>query len=119
MIVGMRRVWAVLVCLCLLWSGGVAPVLASVPCDMAMAGGTGDDGAPAGMDCCQNADASTASGTGCPPGGACAVAAIALPSAGAPWSPAASTPGAPWPDSEADAPTARPGAVWRPPTGRG
>ena len=87
MIPGMRRVWAFVVCLGLLWSGAVSPVLAAMPCGMAMADTVGDAAPSALPDCCLDADTAASTGQTCQPGQACAVVGVALPLAAIAWTP--------------------------------
>jgi hypothetical protein len=119
MIRRMRRVWAFVLCLGLLWSGGVAPVLASMPCGMAMADTAGDAAPSALPDCCLDADTAAWTGQTCQPGQACAVVGLALPLAATAWAPARASVAAPAPRPDAMARAAPPGSVWRPPTARG
>lgn len=123
----MRRFWAALLSLALLWSGMVSPVLAGMPCSMAMADTTGmtgesaagaDTDGPVLPDCCLDPETAARTGQTCKPGAACTLSL--------PWLPAADTASASAPAGSmtltvAPDTTPRaspPGDVWRPPTRR-
>jgi hypothetical protein len=128
----MRRFWAALLSLTMLWSGVVSPVLAGMPCSMAMADMT--DGAKmAGMssesaaapadgpvlpDCCLDPETAARTGQTCKPGAACAVSLPCLPAADA--APASAQTASLTLVVASDTPprASPPGDVWRPPTRR-